>query len=82
MQYAVPPLPEKTSENVNGVRGDGAPVVHDLHLQALISAGVKSDTRTVSQAAWNHSAHDQQRIITPDISSRHQQYRAFKPHRH
>jgi len=81
MQYAVPPLPEKTSEKVNGVRGDGVPVVHDLHLQALISAGVMCDIRTFSQAAWNHSAHDQQRIITPDISSRHQQYRAFRPHR-
>jgi hypothetical protein len=51
MQYAVPPLPEKTSEKVNGVRRDGAPVVHDLHLQAPISAGAMSDTRTVSQAA-------------------------------
>jgi hypothetical protein len=51
MQYAVPPLQEKTSEKVNGVRRDGAPVVHDLHLQAPISAGAMSDTRTVSQAA-------------------------------
>lgn len=74
MQKAVPPQPEKTSEKVSGLRGEGTPAAHNLHFHALIAAPDMLDTFvTPSHAAWNHSEQDQQRSIVPHITLRHQQ---------
>jgi hypothetical protein len=50
----VPPLPEKSSENVNGSRSSGAPPAHAEHRHACRAALLNRLTVTFSQLAWNH----------------------------